>query len=53
VEPVSRPAVKMYIGADTSGVNEGSLWGTAGTILAWDSEAPEESTNWMIRVRFE
>jgi hypothetical protein len=53
VEPVSRPAVKMFIGADTSGVNEGSLWGTAGTILAWDSEAPEESTNWMIRVRFQ
>jgi hypothetical protein len=52
VEPVSRPAVKMHIGADTSSENQGSLWGTAGTILAWDSEAPEESTNWMIRVRF-
>lgn len=53
VEPVSRPAVKMYIGCDTSGENQGSLWGTAGTILAWDSEAPEESANWMIRVRFD
>lgn len=53
VEPVSRPDVKMYIGSDTSGQNQGSLWGTAGTVLAWDSEAPEESTNWMIRVRFE
>jgi len=53
VEPVGRPAVKMYIGADTSGDNHGSLWGTAGTILAWDSEAPEESTNWMIRVRYQ
>ena len=53
VEPVSRPAVKMFIGCDTSGDNQGSLWGTAGTILAWDSEAPEESANWMIRVRFD
>jgi hypothetical protein len=51
VETVSRPEVEMFIGADTSGQNQGSLWGTAGTILAWDSEAPEESTNWMIRAR--
>lgn len=53
IEPVSRPDVEMDVGADTSGENQGSLWGTAGTILAWDCEAPEESTNWMIRVRME
>lgn len=53
VEPVSRPAVQMLIGCDTSGENQASLWGTAGSILDWGSDAPEESTNWMIRLQYE
>ncbi len=53
VEPVSRPAVQMLIGCDTSGENQASLWGTAGSILDWGSDAPEESANWMIRLQYE
>lgn len=52
VEPVSRTDVQMLIGCDESGENMGSQWGTAGSILAWSTEAPEESANWMIRVHY-
>jgi hypothetical protein len=53
VEPVGRPAVEMLIGCDTSGENQGSLWGTPGSILPWGAEAPEAHANWMIRVLYE
>lgn len=53
VEPISRPDVQMMIGCDESGENLGSQWGTAGSVLAWGSEAPEESANWMVRVHYE
>ncbi|MBN2080942.1 hypothetical protein JW859_01920 [bacterium] len=52
VEPVSRPEVSMYIGCDESGENLGSEWATAGSILAWNVAAPEESANWMIRAHY-
>ena len=52
VEPVSRPDVQMLIGCDESGENHSSLWGTAGSLLAWGTEAPEESANWMVRVHY-
>ena len=53
VEPVSRPYLKLNIGYDSSGVNQASFFGTPGAMLNWATEAPEESTNWMIRVEYE
>jgi len=53
VEPVSRAAGKLYLGYDTSSGNKASGFGTAGAFKDWSSEAPEESTNWMIRVEYE
>jgi hypothetical protein len=53
VEPVSRPKIEMLIGVDSSGENMGSLYGNAGSVQVWECAAPEEATNWMIRVEYE
>lgn len=53
VEPVSRPQVGLLVGYDSSGENKGSLYGNAGAVQVWECQAPEESTNWMIRVEYE
>ncbi|MDQ3022798.1 MAG: hypothetical protein M3R04_00205 [bacterium] len=52
VEPVSRPAAQLLIGYDSSSANRASLFGTAGAVYMWSIEAPEEKTNWMIRVEY-
>ena len=52
VEPLAKLDVQLMIGYDDSGENIGSLWGTAGSIGSWDTTAPEEVTNWMIRVHY-
>ncbi len=53
VEPKSDPGVQLNIGYDTSSANSASLYGTQGGTLVWDIVAPEDVTNWMIRVEFE
>jgi hypothetical protein len=53
LEPKSDPAVQLNIGYDTSSTNQGSLFGTQGGTLKWGVEAPEDTTNWMIRVEYE
>ncbi|MCH7471529.1 hypothetical protein IIA79_01055 [bacterium] len=52
IEPASRPQVILLIGYDSSGINNASAFGTAGALLNWELQAPEENTNWMIRVRY-
>jgi hypothetical protein len=52
LEPVSRPAAQMLIGYDTGSKNRASYFGNAGAILSWNIAAPEENTNWMIRVEY-
>ena len=52
VEPISRPELSLLIGYDSSGENKGSEYGTVGAKFRWGVEAPEEKTNWMIRVRY-
>lgn len=53
VEPASRAAGKLYIGYDGSSPNKQSFFGTNGAFKEWSSEAPEGTTNWMIRVEYE
>jgi hypothetical protein len=53
LEPKSDPGVQFNIGFDTSSANQGSLYGTQGGPLKWDIKAPEDTTNWMIRVEYE
>lgn len=52
VEPLAKLDVQLEIGYDTGSENCGSLWGTPGSIGTWDTVAPEEMTNWMIRVHY-
>jgi hypothetical protein len=52
IEPVSRPQTQLLIGFDASGPNKGSQFGNAGARASWNIEAPEEKTNWMIRVEY-
>jgi len=52
IEPLAKLDVELMLGFDSSGENIGSLWGTAGAIGSWDTTAPEELTNWMIRVHY-
>jgi hypothetical protein len=53
IEPMSRPEAELLIGYDSSSENKGSLYGTAGAVMTWGSDAPEEASNWMIRVEYE
>ena len=53
VEPKSDPGVQLNIGYDTSGSNQASMFGEPGGVLVWDIKAPEDTTNWMIRVEYE
>lgn len=52
VTPNSRPKVGLLLGYDTTGKNLASLFGTPGAQLPWDIDAPFESTNWMIRIKY-
>ena len=52
VEPVSRPQTQLLIGYDTSSANKASYFGSAGALHKWSIAAPEENTNWMIRVEY-
>ena len=52
IEPMSRPGIELLIGYDASGANQASEFGTVGARLGWGTDAPEEKTNWMIRVRY-
>ncbi len=52
VTPNCRPKVGLLLGYDTSGKNSASFFGTPGAQLPWDIDAPNEKTNWMIRVKY-
>jgi hypothetical protein len=52
IEPVSRPQAQLLVGYDSSSPNKASLFGSAGALHKWNIEAPEENTNWMIRVEY-
>jgi len=52
IEPISRPELSLLLGYDSSGENKGSEYGTVGAKFRWGVEAPEEKTNWMVRVRY-
>jgi hypothetical protein len=43
----------MLIGYDSSGANKSSSFGTPGAPKDWLTDAPQDSTNWMIRVEYE
>lgn len=52
IEPLAKLQTQLEIGYDTSSENNGSLWGTPGSIGTWNTAAPEEMTNWMIRAHY-
>jgi hypothetical protein len=52
ITPNCRPNVGLLLGYDTSGKNNASLFGTPGAQLPWNIDAPNEKTNWMIRVKY-
>ncbi len=52
VEPNSRPMAQFEIGTDTSGMNKGSSWAVIGAHLEWETDAPQDKSNFMIRVEY-
>lgn len=52
IQPNATTRVELQVGYDSSGENLGSYFGTTGGILQWNVEAPEASTNWMVRVQY-
>jgi hypothetical protein len=56
VEPNSRPLSQFMLGVDTSSLNQYSGWGVVGAKrdwnCDWNCDAPQDSSNFMVRVEY-